>query len=305
MTLPNFYIVGAGRCGSTSLYAYCRLHPQIGMSHLKEPNYFVFRDERPPLGGPGVARARRLAVRSARTYDRLFAAVAGRPVIGEASVNYVRFPRVCRAIREATPGARLVIVLRQPVDRAYSSFLRKRREGLEPCERFEEAWADHERRAAGNWWHCMHKGKSLYHAQVRPYVEAFPAEQIHVVLSEEFRRDPPRTMAEVFSFLGVDPEPARRCNQLHHEGGEIRSWLLRQLWHGTTGLRAALAPAAPLPLRGRLFPILASRRGVWSGNPPLAPEPRERFTRELRDDILRLQDLIGRDLTLWLRTAGS
>jgi hypothetical protein len=302
MTLPNFFLIGAGRCGSTSMHAYCRLHPQIGMSRVKEPNYFIFRDERPPLGGAGVARARRAAVRSARKYERLFAGVAGRPVIGESSISYLRFPRVCRAIREEAPGARLVILLRQPVDRAYSSFMGARRTGLEPCNRFEDAWADHERREAENWWHCMHKGKSLYYSQVRSYLEAFPREQVHIVLSEEFKKDPPQTMARVFSFLGVDPEPARQCLQLHNEGGEIDNWLLRRFWYGTAGLRSVLLPAVPLVFRGRLFPFVASRRRARAGNPPLAPQVRERFTRELRDEILRLQALIDRDLTPWLRS---
>jgi hypothetical protein len=298
---PNFYIVGAGRSGSTSLYAHCRRHPQIFMARIKEPNHYIFRDERPAFGGPGVARARAIAVRDERTYERLFDGAAGRPVAGEASVNYLRFPHVARAIRDATPDARLVIGLRQPVDRAYSSFVHKRDEGLEPLERFEDAWHDHDRRAAANWWHCMHKGKSLYLWQVRAYLEAFPRDRMHILLFEDFARQPARVLNGLWAFLGVAPLGDGDRPAHSNQSGEIDNWLLRQLWRRTTGLRAALMPLVPLPWRGRLFPFIASRRRTRRSNvPPLDPELRERLTLELRDDILRLQDLIDRDLMAWL-----
>lgn len=300
MTLPNFYIVGAGRSGSTSLYAYCRRHPAIFMSPVKEPNYFAFRDERPPFGGPAVAIARRTAIRTADAYRGLFANAAGRPVVGEASVNYLRFPRVCRAIRQEAPDARLVMLLRQPVERAYSSYMNKRRDGLEPCAEFEEAWGDHDRRAAENWWHCMHKGKSLYLDQVRTYLEVFPRQQIRILLTEELQTDPLATLRQLFRFLGVDTGPAAHCHQHHNQGGEIDNWLLRHLWRRTPALRALLVPVLPLALRGRLFPFLASRRRK-AHNRPLPAETRARLTDELRDDILGLQDSIGRDLGCWLR----
>jgi hypothetical protein len=300
MTWPNFYIVGAGRSGTTALYALCRSHPQIFMSHVKEPNYFIFRDERPPFGGPGAEHTRRVAIRDRRVYERLFAGSDGRPVVGEASVSYLCFPRVCHAIRNTTPDARLVIMLRQPVDRAYSSYMLKRHEGMEPCARFEDAWADHDRRAAENWWHCMHKGKSLYAPQVRAYVETFPREQIRIFLYDDFQRDPRRIVRELFSFLGVD---ANRTldRRRHYEGGQIDNWFLRQIWLRSKGLRAAVAPVLPVAVRGRLFPFMARRRRRRAIDPPLAPDLRERFTREIRDDILRLQDLIKIDLGGWLQ----
>jgi hypothetical protein len=274
------------------------------MSRIKEPNYFVFRDETARFGGPGAEQARRVAIRDARVYERLFDGAGGRPVVGEASVSYLRFPRVAEAIRKATPSARLVMMLRQPVDRAYSSYLLKRHEGMEPFSSFSAAWADHDRRLSENWWHCMHRAKSLYLPQVRAYLAAFPRDQIRIFLYEDFKVDPQRIARELFEFLGVDASVRLSAAQPQYEGGQIENWLLRQVWFRSKALRAALAPLLPITLRGRAFAFVARQRRRPGSNDPLSPDIRDRLTAEMRDDILRLEDLIRHDVTRWLSPRG-
>lgn len=300
MLLPNFFIIGAPRCGTTSLFAYCRQHPEIYMSHIKEPNFFLFNEGNSAFGGPGSCEAVRTAIRNPRTYEKLFAKAGPALAVGEASVNYLISTQACDRIKARIPHAKLVVMLRQPVDRAYSSFIRSLRDGTEPCTRFEDAWADHERRVRENWWSCQHKAKSLYYAPLKKYLQTFSRDQIQIHLFEDLTQHPRAIIQQLFTFLGVNSAFAPDLAAHYNASQPVEHPLLRTLWNRTTGLRAVLAPALPLAWRGRLFVHLVAQRQLRSDQQPLPPGLRTRLTAELKDDILRLQDLIDRDLSHWL-----
>jgi len=299
MTLPTFYIIGAPRCGTTSLHAHCTQHPDIYMSHFKEPNYLIFRDGGPDVGGPDRDRVLRTSIRDMAAYEKRFAPGRGFAAVGEASVNYLRYPHVCEALRALTPEARMVVILRHPVERAYSSFRRSRRDGFEPLESFEEAWYDARRRNE-NWWTCQHRLKSEYGSQLRAYLEAFPRHQFRFFLFDDLRRDPTGLLRELFGFIGDDPAFVPDTSVKYNSSGEITNPLLRTLWYRSRGARTRLAPFVPVALRGRLFPLIASKREGANETTSLDPDLRYRLTRDIEDEILLTQDLIDRDLSHWL-----
>jgi len=300
MTMPNFYIAGGARCGSTSLEAYCRAHPQIFMSNIKEPNYFSYGYGGVPYAGPARHRIYATSIKNMATYQALFKKAGDATAIGEASINYMLHPEACVGIKAETPDAKLVFILRQPIERAWSSFQRSRYEGIEPDSSFVAAWRDDGRRRAAGHWANIHRFKSLYGKHLESWFNTFPREQIRVILFDDLKRDADAVMRGLYTFLGVDTNFQPDTSVIHYQSGEISNVLMRQLWQRSSRLRAVAAPMLPLQWRGQFFRVLARSKSVKTTKAQLSPELKAALTEELRDDILALQSLIDRDLSGWL-----
>ena len=222
MTLPNFLIIGAMKSGTTSLYFCLKQHPQAYMSSLKEPNFFALEGSNLDFdGAEGKERIQRWLKRDFVTdieeYHALFRGAAGETAVGEASPIYLYSPEASRRIRHYVPEAKLIAVLRSPVERAYSAFLYMTREGRKPLKAFPEALQAEESRMRDNreWiWHYRHVG--LYYTQLKRYYDVFDADQIRVYLYEDLRAHLPRVLQSIFGFLEVDesfvPDTSLRHN---------------------------------------------------------------------------------------------
>src|SRR5687767_14301335 len=127
MPLPNFFIIGAPKCGTTSLYEYVRQHPDVYMSPLKEPVYWAFD----PDGPRDPDRLRKFRVTTREEYERLFEGATGQRILGEASPVYLASERAARAIRENIPHAKMVVLFRDPAEATFSAFLGRIRDGRE------------------------------------------------------------------------------------------------------------------------------------------------------------------------------
>src|SRR3954452_17434204 len=123
MTMPNFLIVGAAKSGTTSLYYYLKQHPQVFVSPVKEPKFFAYEGEKVVYRGPGDAENNRRLVNNLADYRALFGGANGAKAIGEASPVYLYSPKACERIRHYLPDAKLFVILRDPAERAYPSFL--------------------------------------------------------------------------------------------------------------------------------------------------------------------------------------
>lgn len=291
---PNFLIIGAAKSGTTALYQALRQHPQIFMSAVKEPHYFAFAGERMDYRGPGVT-INETSVTDLREYERLFAGVTDETAAGEASALYLYVPQAVRRIYEYAPGMRLIAILRQPAERAFSAFMHLTRDAREPCGDFADALRAEPERIAQNWgflWRYTDLG--FYAQQLRRYYTAFPAGQIRVFLYDDFRRDALGTAREAFRFLGVDDGFAPDLSARPKMSGAPRSRWLHDFLRGPHPLARAVLPAS-VRERAKLRVTnqnLARRE--------LPAEMRRELTQVFRDDILQLQDLIGRDLSAWL-----
>lgn len=319
--LPTFLVIGAAKSGSTSLHDYLGQHPEIYMSRTKEPNFFAFAGDTPVFRFPAECAGKKGAIRarvrdltfrnrcaSLEQYRRLFAGAASQLAVGESSVNYLYSRDAPRLIREHLPAARLVVILRNPVDRAFSRFLQARREGMEPLAGFAEALAAEDRRVAEGYapaWHYRRRG--FYHEQLAPYYDLFDRQRIHVMLYDDFCREPLKHMQALFGFLGVDPafspDMSRRLNASGQPLIVARSGLLEGLLNTNNPVKACAK---------RLLPDLALRRArqvimrinsahVSAPDPdPLSPGLRRQLQEDFRPDIRKLQDLVGLDLSQWL-----
>lgn len=298
MTLPNALIIGAPRCGTTSVHGHLALHPDVFAGATKEPQFFSSEAHELRLEGPDDRQVLSHLVTRLEDYERLFEGATGQRVVTEASTTYIYFEGTARAIRKRIPDCKIVAILRDPVARAYSDFLRQRRNGEEPLADFGEALRQEADRIASGWayrWH--YRSRSLYHDRLKEYFEEFPKDSVKVLLFEELS-DPAQFITDLSGFLGIEPRVDIGLGRLNQGGErEIRSQMLHRTTHGLNPFGKALA---------RLLPERVLRRGrrlAFTGNlrvPEIDPELAASLRSSFRPDIERLQELIDRDLGPWI-----
>lgn len=296
MTAPDFFIVGASRSGTTTLHASLRRHPQVFLPAHKSQNYFVAEDPTPSWETAIAARmARQMTPPTRAAYLAQFARAGGR-VSGEASPLYLQSVHAAKRVHRHNPKAKIVAILRNPVDRAYAHFIGRQRDGLLPEGPFETRLA--EERASGMpnevaFGHCLGIGR--YHVFLRPYFAHFPRNQIQILLFEDLVADPAGTLAQVCAFLDIEPLAPDAAYKQHNRGGHIPNRALRRLWTGTSGLRTTLRPLIPQRARDGVGWLFLKK----IQKPPLRPETRAELEALYREDTQALALLIDRNLAQW------
>lgn len=293
---PDIYIVGAPRCGTTFMYEYLDQHPAIHMSPRKEPAYLC-----PDLDSGSYLDSLSF-MRDEKTYLELFAKAPPDALTGEASTWYLYSKSAASRIREVNPDARIIIMLRDPVEMLYSLHGRRVYGGSEDLERFEDALAAEDDRRQGrripargrNITALFYRDVGRYHPQVKRYLDTFDRDRVHVIIFERFRQDPRKTYRETLEFLGVDPTFEPHLTVVNSNAVR-RSQRLRQLM-----LRPAVVRAArfliPRRLHPRVGPVIDALTTRETRRPPLDPAVRERLKDELRPDVIALSGLLGEDL---------
>jgi hypothetical protein len=230
-------------------------------------------------------------------YARLFDGRTDEIAIGEASPRYLGIEGTAARIKRSLPAVKLVAILRNPADRAFSAFSMRKRDGWEPCETIEQAIADERRRLAENWGGGIYLQNGFYARQLRPYYDLFDRRQIRVYLYEDLVSAPNRLFDDLFRFLGVDPQFRPETTRRLNVSGVIKNPVLRAAWTRTHGLQRMVRPLMPKPTRQRISRFFT---GLEKERLQFAPAQRARLVYYYHDDIRQLQGLIGRDLSAWL-----
>jgi hypothetical protein len=303
MKLPNFFIVGAPKAGTDDLYYVLDQHPQIYMSPLKEPCFFSseVRPEKFCKDLQSVARANAESlstylnsgatskrfggmVSCIEDYQRLFAGVRDEFAIGEGSVCYLWSVSAPASIASLIPGARIIIILMDPAQRAFvkHSF----RIHLEHAFRSKDDQISvyHPFLAFGN-----------YAEQVRRYMDHFPAEQIHLSLYSDIEQDREAWLRSILEFLGVDSnfQPGKIDVP---SAPRFMSFPILGQYRATSKFSVGLRKVIPGAMKSRVKGMLRQ-----TGMPSLSVDDRALLVRYYRDNIMKLEEVIGRDLSAWLR----
>ena len=310
--VPEFFIVGHQKCGTTALYLMLRTHPQLFLSHVKEPRYFAFDQRSRRAGGAGgPGRPRSLEV-----YRQLFAEARPDQLAGDASPQYLRSAVAAGAIAEVRPDARIIAILREPAAYLHSFHLQMVSSNVETERDLRRALALEDERRAGRRIprRSQHPDALLYSnhvrytEQLRRFHEVFPREQVLVLIYEEFLRDNKNTLREVLGFLGVDPARAIEPVQTY----KVRS--VRHLslhYMANMARRARRNPAAASHL-GRAVSMLTPgfaaderfrrrwRSFVYGAPPPPDPQLMAELRQRFKPEVQALSEYLGRDLvSLW------
>lgn len=306
MKMPNFLILGAAKAGTTSLYAYLNKHPEIYMSPLKETNFFALEGKKIDFCGPGDQDyINRLAVNNIEDYCALFQGVSNEIAVGEASPLYLYDPTAPKRIQRYIPDAKLIAILRNPSDRAYSSFLHLIRDGREPLKNFAQALQEEEVRISRNWEHIWHyKQLGFYYVQLNRYFNTFSKQQIRVYLFDDFITNPDSILKDIFQFLGVDdsfvpPDIFKRHNKSVVEQDKMS--LTNKALHSFL-IKDSLIKSIFKPL----VPTRMYRRIKWNiiqdlEKPPLPAKVQKQLVEIYREDICKLEKLIQRNLSKWVK----
>ena len=288
---PLVVCPGAAKAGTTSLHALMAQHPAVAVTRSKESDFFVD----PKLYGRGCAHY----------WNEYFEDKPGAAVYFEADPIYM-YERGCmRRIRECAPEARVVVMLRNPVDRAYSQYL-YRMTYARYEESFEDMCAREDERIAQGGRDRLEYGcidRSRYAPQIREILAHFPRERLYTIVFERFVADQSGEFNRLLAWLGLAPldvEPSRE-----NVGGSARSvGLARLLYHpGYRGIRGMVGSLLPNGVRQRVFGAVAAvnaRESTPEERKPLDRALRKRLLDELTPDIREVEALTGTDLGLWL-----
>lgn len=299
MPLPNFFIVGAAKCGTTSLAAYLKQHPEAYFSAHKEPNYFAYPGVTPCYGGPAPkavikAMLHDRTITDFEAYQASYADAKGAKAIGDASVRYLFLKQAARNIYEAVPNARIVAVLRDPVARLYSHYRMNCEFQLEPLGLMEAVEAEQERHEQGWGWDWRYVGVGRYAEQIQRYYDLFGREAVKVVLYDDYAAEPQKVFSDICRHLDIDPtfQPDMSTRQKVAYAPRIASvdrWLQ---WPSKS--RAALEAVTPTPVMHRAKRFVRKLNAVPP--PKFDPALRAPLFAKFKDDIDDLQALLGRSL---------
>ena len=310
MTLPNFLIIGAGRAGTTSVYQYLRQHPDVFMSPIKETNFFAYG----ALAAAGLSseplESTPFPIQTLPEYRKLFDRAAGAKAIGEVSPIYMTDRRIAEEISSLLPDVRLIAILRNPVERAYSSYLFHRRDGREKrsfdqamCEEREGVFSE-EGLSLGQ---RSYLGLGFYDRLLAPYFDLFPRSRIGVFLFDHLVRDPAALMSDLFRFLHVDPTFEPAVNVRYNASGVPRgAWataaaktVRKRPWTERAKRRL------PGLLRGPMDRWLEAGRARLLEVPALPKELWRELISLYAEDLARLQQRIEPDTRAWLMPPGG
>lgn len=311
--MPNFFVAGAAKCGTTSLYHYLKQHPQVYMSPIKEPNHFS-TDIQPGNFSPEYKRYEKSKnldvakyvrgdmrqeqwgayVHDPEDYRLLFRFADGKKAIGEISNSYLFSQVAARQIRTALPDSRIIIILRQPADRAFSHYQANLRDGRTTRPFRQEIEYDDAKSIHGWGISHLYYELGLYHDQVKRYLDIFPKHQVKVLLFDDLKKDRQQLLNDLFQFLRIEPQTGIDTSDTYNEAKMPRSAGLINLIT-QTGLKRKLFRLLPKSRQAGIKSLFFKAE-----KPLFRPEDREWMTNRYREEILRLEQLLQRDLHHWL-----
>ena len=306
MKKPDFFIVGAPKCGTTAMVHYLGTCPDIFMAR-KEMHHF----------GSDLRFGPQFYRRNLEEYLAEFEARKGQHCAGEGSVWYLYSRQAAAEIKAFNPDARIIIMLRDPVEMLYSMYHTFRWDGNEHLPTFEEALAAQDERSAGRLLNrrtyfaqgLVYRDIVRFAEQVQRYFEVFGRDRVKVVIFDDFSADVPATYRQILDFLGADSANVRNDFRAVNTNKFVRSTALRTVMADPIVRSTVLAirPLVPRAVFNALQKVDARIRKFNSRagkRPALSPETRRQLQREFAPEVERLSTLLGRDLTHWCYDPG-
>jgi hypothetical protein len=304
---PDVLIIGAPKAGTSALHTALAKHPQIYASPIKEPKYYMCWDVPPPsYSGPGDAHSNREWIWRRAEYQALFQNAPEGAVRLESTPFYLYLPSARRRIAEELPEAKLIVIVRDPIDRAYSNWMHLWVDGLEPISEFVDAWHAEDSRLAAGWapfWHYRRLGR--YGEQLADLFELVERDRVFVLRYWQLVSHPQETLNRVARFLGIAEDHVTTIPPDNHrpfvEPGLRASMLGRVIRAGA----AAGSYALPQAWRWASKPLLSLlRRGGPMQRPKLTAEQRMTLLGDCLDDVALLEETLGESFEDWRSSAG-
>jgi hypothetical protein len=294
-TMPNFLVIGANKAGTTSLHNYLKQHPEIYMSRLKEPSFFS-------LEGKTIDRSQRdfaSAINNLEDYQALFKKASKYKAIGESSTSYLCNPQAPECIKKYIPNVKLIAILRHPAERAYSNYIMYLGWGIENTPDFGKEFEKAKQLGNDSYlkdWHYTRLG--FYYEQLKKYFQIFDRNQLKIYLYEDWHNNSHEVLRDIFQFLGVDETFVPNMSVRHNSAAIPKNKKIDSFIKKPNIIKDLIKPFIPFQLRRSLRDKIEKQN---LGKPSLSHHVRQELINIYREDILKLQDLIHRDLSKWLQ----
>lgn len=290
---PNFFIVGAAKSGTTSLYNYIGQHPDLYFSPIKEPAHFVRNLPYERYSDIG-------------SYLSLFKKAGNAKAIGEASTGYLFDKDAASLIHDKFPSAKIIIILRNPSEMVFS-FWRYEQACGDESSTFEYVISDagiKDRRSDAfkkscrdSWWaDYVYMDRGLYFEQVRRYVDVFGRDNLRVYIFERLIKDPKLVCSDIFKFLGIDSGFVPDYSKVYNKTGRVRSKFFRKIIERKYPLLRALLPTC-------IKSMVRSNVSSWNigkaEKKEMSVSAREYLENFFSSDIKNLEKLMGEEIKEW------
>ena len=295
--LPDFLIVGASKSGTSSIYHYLRQHPDVYLSEKQKEGRF-FSQMQGCFQGPGDKNVESTVIRDLQSYEALFEGYTNQKAIGDISPEYLYFHEKAIPLIKSTldENVKIIIILRNPVDRAFSGythFKRDRRENLS----FEEALQNEDERKNQNWiWAWQYKNSGFYFRQVMAFLDNF--KNVKVIIYEDLRDNEQSILSEICEFIGVDPGFSFDTSYKYNVSGDPKSAVLYKL-ETSRSLVNFVKKIIPRSWATKIKTTFTGEKQMIKTE--MNPQTKRELIEFFREDILQLQDLLHRDLSHWLK----
>ena len=312
--LPNFIVVGANKGGTTSIYHYLRQHPEVYLSPVKEPHYFSkdidvdlfkrefaqnkLQDIEKYVNGDMSEEYHAAFIRDETQYRKLFKNVKGEKAIGELSTSYLYSTVAASEIKKLVPNCKIIICLRNPIDRAYSHYRMNLWTGNSNEFDFHKALLDdfnHDPKVWGNAH--LYTEIGMYYQQVKRYLDAFGAENVKIIFTEDMKKNASGVIKELYNFIGVDSrfvaDTSKQYNEVYTPKYKNLTWFLNK-----SGIRPLMKKFSPRFIKNIIVKALYKGKSDKGEIPAAAKQ----FLKEkLQADVTQLGVLLNKDLSNWLK----
>ncbi len=279
----GIFIIGTPKAGTTSLHHYLNEFPEILMSSKKEPDYFSDKEILEQGLYYGESR-----IDSLIKYNNLFSKRDKEKFLGEASVSYLFYPEVSKRIKEYNPESKIIIMLRNPIDRAFSHYLMDYRLGL-TSKSFEEEFKNQE---SLNFQQHFLLGN--YYNQVKKYLEVFETENVHIIWYSDFKQNAEKELQKVIEFIGLNSDFEVDFNKVYNSFSMPNNNIIRKIY-SVVWLRKILTFIFPKKLVNSIKSILFNKEK----KPKLSAASREVLFSYYKSDIEDLEQLLSVNLSRW------
>ena len=304
MTLPNFLIFGVQKAGTISVYNYLKQHPQVYTSPIKETEFLSRESARRPElltdeEKTGLTKGGRQKIVTIDRYKALFEAAGEAIALGEASPNYLfAHEQAVPNIQTYLPNVKLIAILRNPVERAYSDYLMSLRQVVGNHKPLAE-----QIETSGQTSYTLLKG--LYYKGTKHFLDAFGPEQVKIFLFDDLRQNSAELMRELYEFIGVDSSFTANTQKKSQTAEVPKNSTINRLLRTQNPIRAGAARVLRAIVseenRQKLRSQLISANSQSKEELPLTNDERRLLEDYYRKDILQLQELLGRDLSHWFK----
>jgi hypothetical protein len=303
MTKPNFFIIGAAKSGTTSLGKYLNKHPDIYMCPKKEPRHFALKNgkKKVPILGPNGKKWKVDAVHEVEEYENMFDGSSKYAVRGDNSPIYMDTSTIAaRKIYRYAPDAKLLAILRDPVERSYSQYKMLLRSEKAKVSSLPKKSGSVDWSVVEEWLSDPHFVKSsMYYQRLNPFMNYFDIKNIKIVTSKSLKQDTKNLMKKIFDFLEVNEDCKINIEKEHNKGGIPRSEKIHEIIKNENILKSTAKKTIPKSIYNKIKNLIYKSNKKKA--PKLPKRVKNRLTKKYKHDIKKLEKTFEKDLKHWLK----